>query len=230
MDDRRNILLVEDDKNLAFVVKDNLLDRGYNVYHANDGEQAIAEFKEKQVDLILLDIMLPTLDGFAVAEAIREQDTKTPIIFLTAKDFKDDKIKGFRLGADDYVTKPFVLEELLLRIEAIFRRTNVVEDELDERIKIGKFVFEPSSLSLQLGEEIATLTKKEAALLSELIKNKDKVVERSQLLKKVWGKDGYFVGRSMDVYMTKVRKYLKDDPNLEIINIHGVGFKLVENE
>lgn len=230
MTDRKNILLVEDDKNLAFVVKDNLLDRGYNVYHAEDGEQALAEFKEKQVDLILLDIMLPKLDGFAVAETIREMDGQTPIIFLTAKDFKEDKIKGFRLGADDYVTKPFVLEELLLRIEAIIRRTNAVEETQDEKISIGKFVFEPASLTLQMGSEISTMTKKEAALLAELVKNKDKVVERSQLLKKVWGKDGYFVGRSMDVYMTKVRKYLKDDPNLEIINIHGVGFKLVENE
>lgn len=230
MSDRKNILLVEDDTNLAFVVKDNLLDNGYNVHHAADGEQAIAEFKEKQVDLILLDIMLPKLDGFAVAEAIRENNQKIPIIFLTAKDFKEDKIKGFRLGADDYVTKPFVLEELLLRIEAVIRRTQVVDEVMDDKINLGKFTFEPSSLTLFLENKSYTLTKKESALLCELVKHKDKVVERSQLLKKVWGKDGYFVGRSMDVYMTKVRKHLKQDPNIEIINIHGVGFKLVVHE
>ncbi len=230
MSERKNILLVEDDANLAFVVKDNLLDHGYSVHHAADGEQAIVEFKEKHVDLILLDIMLPKLDGFSVAEAIREHDQKIPIIFLTAKNFKEDKIKGFRLGADDYVTKPFVLEELLLRIDAVIRRTKVTEVQMDDKINLGEFIFEPSSLTLFLGDESYTLTKKESALLSELVKHKDKVVERSQLLKKVWGKDGYFVGRSMDVYMTKVRKHLKQDPNIEIKNIHGVGFKLVVHE
>lgn len=230
MSERKNILLVEDDKNLAFVVQDNLLDAGYHVHHADDGEKALDLFKTHPIDLILLDVMLPKLDGFGVAASIREKNQQTPIIFLTAKDFKEDKIKGFRLGADDYVTKPFVLEELLLRIEAIIRRTQTVEEEEASTMQIGQFTFEPSSLSLELNGETSTLTKKEAALLKELAKNKDKVVERSQLLKKVWGKDGYFVGRSMDVYMTKVRKYLKADAAIEIVNIHGVGFKLVVHD
>jgi DNA-binding response OmpR family regulator len=229
MNQRKNILLVEDDKNLAFVVKDNLLDREYNVHHAADGLQAIELFKEMPIDLVLLDIMLPKMDGFAVAEAIRNQDKKTPIIFLTAKDFKDDKIKGFRLGADDYVTKPFVLEELLLRIEAIIRRTAVEEVIQEGPITLGMYTFDPASLLIQNGKAANKMTKKEAALLNVLIQHKNAVVDRSTLLKKVWGRDGYFVGRSMDVYMTKVRKYISDDPNLEIINIHGVGFKLVEN-
>lgn len=229
MNNRKNILLVEDDSNLAFVVKDNLLDNGYNVHHAADGEQAVELFKEMPIDLVLLDVMLPKLDGFGVAEQIRNKDQKTPIIFLTAKDFKEDKIRGFRLGADDYVTKPFVLEELLLRIEAIIRRTTEEDTDQDKQLTIGKFTFEPASLTLTDGENKSTLTKKEAALLNVLIQHKNSVVERSTLLKKVWGKDGYFVGRSMDVYMTKVRKYIKDDPSLEIVNIHGVGFKLVEN-
>lgn len=227
MKDRKHILLVEDDQNLAFVVKDNLSDRGFHVIHASDGDAAVARFREDRVDLVLLDIMLPKQDGFAVAEAIREDDKQTPIIFLTAKDFKEDRIKGFRLGADDYVTKPFELEELMLRIEAILRRT---ADELpgDGRIAFGKFHFEPASLTLEIDGEAISMTKKEAALLSELVKHKDQVVERSKLLKKVWGKDGYFVGRSMDVYMSKIRKYLKADPSIEIVNIHGVGFKLEE--
>jgi len=229
MNQRKNILLVEDDKNLAFVVKDNLLDRDYNVHHAADGQQALDLFQEMPIDLILLDVMLPKIDGFAVAEAIRNKDQKTPIIFLTAKDFKEDKIRGFKLGADDYVTKPFVLEELLLRIEAIIRRTAVEEVEQDGPLKIGIFTFDPASLLIQNGNSSTKMTKKEAALLNVLIQHKNSVVDRSTLLKKVWGRDGYFVGRSMDVYMTKVRKYISDDPNLEIINIHGVGFKLVEN-
>ena len=200
------------------------------MHHAAVGEQAVALFQEMPIDLVLLDVMLPKLDGFGVAENIRNNDQKTPIIFLTAKDFKEDKIRGFRLGADDYVTKPFVLEELLLRIEAIIRRTSEDEVDEDEKLKIGKFTFEPASLTLTDGNETNTLTKKEAALLNVLIKHKNTVVERSTLLKKVWGKDGYFVGRSMDVYMKKVRKYIKDDASLEIVNIHGVGFKLVENQ
>ncbi len=230
MNSRKNILLVEDDANLAFVIKDNLLDNHYNVFHVDDGEKAIVSFAENHIDIILLDIMLPIKDGFEVAEHIREKDTKTPIIFLTAKDFKKDRIKGFRLGADDYITKPFVLEELLLRIQAVLRRTSEPEIQGDHQIKLGKFLFEPASLTLKLDGKVSTMTKKEAALLYELAKNKNKVVERSNLLKKVWGKDGYFVGRSMDVYMTKVRKHLKDDPDIEIANIHGVGFKLIVNE
>ena len=226
MIDRKQILLVEDDNNLAFVVKDNLLDEGYNVLHVSDGEEAINKFKEERVDLVLLDIMLPKQDGFSVAQTIRSTDKQTPIIFLTAKDFKEDRIKGFRLGADDYVTKPFELEELLLRIEAVLRRTADEAITEETRFVFGQFEFEPASLSLSIGDEQFTMTKKEAALLMELVKNEGKVVERSQLLKKVWGKDGYFVGRSMDVYMSKIRKYLKADPGLEVINIHGVGFKL----
>jgi len=230
MTERKRILLVEDDTNLAFVVKDNLLDNGYDVVHVVDGESAVESFNTERIDLILLDIMLPKQDGFAVAEQVRMNDKTTPIIFLTAKDFKDDRIRGFKLGADDYVTKPFVLEELLLRIEAILRRTAEPESATESSYSFGKFEFEPSSLTLKFGKQESQLTKKEAALLTELVRNMDKVVERSQLLKKVWGKDGYFVGRSMDVYMTKIRKYLKEDPTIEITNIHGVGFKLTTNK
>lgn len=226
MSDKKNILLVEDDQNLAFVVKDNLTEAGYKVIHAADGDLAVQAYDEHRLDLILLDIMLPKQDGFAVASYIREKNKQTPIIFLTAKDFKDDRIKGFQLGADDYVTKPFVLEELMLRIEAILRRTTE-EEEKDVTYHFGAFTFDPRSLELTHGETTSTLTKKEGALLSELVKHRDKVVDRSDLLKKVWGKDGYFVGRSMDVYMSKIRKYLKEDEHIEIVNIHGVGFKLV---
>ena len=229
MSDKKQILLVEDDQNLAFVVKDNLIEAGYKVIHAPDGDAAVNAFDEHRLDLILLDIMLPKRDGFSVATHIREKDKQTPIIFLTAKDFKDDRIKGFQLGADDYVTKPFVLEELLLRIEAILRRTSE-EETLEVTYTFGGFLFDPRSLELKIGDQASTLTKKEGALLTELVKNRDKVVDRSDLLKKVWGKDGYFVGRSMDVYMSKIRKYLKEDERIEIVNIHGVGFKLVVHE
>lgn len=228
MNDRKRILLVEDDENLAFVIKDNLLDRGYEVLHAADGALAVSRFDEERVDLVLLDIMLPKQDGFSVAGHIRQKDRNTPIIFLTAKDFKDDRLRGFQLGADDYVTKPFILEELIYRIEAVLRRTAEPETEGEETLYFGKFQFEPATLSLRIDSREFTMTRKEAALLQELVRNKDRVVERSILLKKVWGKDGYFVGRSMDVYMTKIRKYLREDPDVEIVNIHGVGFKLTD--
>lgn len=222
---KTKILLVEDDKNLGYVIKDNLEVAGYEVMLCEDGEKGFENFRKSNYDLCLLDVMLPKKDGFALAELIRRQDQQVPILFLTAKSMKEDKIAGFKAGGDDYITKPFSIEELLLRIEVFLKRTKK-SVSTQNVFEIGEYSFDYPNLQLTRKSKKILLTQKEADVLRMLCLNKDKVLKREEILKSVWGNDDYFLGRSMDVFITKLRKYLKDDKNLEIVNIHGVGFKL----
>ncbi|MFN8237589.1 MAG: response regulator transcription factor [Chitinophagales bacterium] len=220
------ILLVEDDPNLGFIIKDNLTDKGYQVTHCVNGLDAERIIYKEKFDLYLLDVMMPKKDGFTLAQEIREKKDETPIIFLTAREMQEDKLKGFTVGGDDYITKPFNFDELVMRMEAILKRTKSSEPEQKE-FAIGKYILKVDELKLFRGAEVTSLTKKEAALLEYLAKFVNQPVKREDMLVKIWKDDSYFAGRSMDVYITKLRKYLKDDPNLEIQNVHGVGFKLM---
>lgn len=222
------ILLAEDDLNLGFVIKDLLEDEGYDVKLCGDGVAALQAYNEKPYDLCLLDVMMPLKDGFTVAENIRKVDPDTPIIFLTAKSLTEDKVRGLGLGADDYITKPFENEEFLLRIENVLRRTGRRKQRAEPDVfELGNFTLDSKNLTLTSpGGSEQKLTAKEAKILRMLCLNRNAVVERDILLNSIWGKDDYFTGRSMDVFITKLRKYLKDDPRVKIQNIHGVGFKL----
>lgn len=222
------ILLAEDDVNLGFVIKDLLEDEGYDVKLCTDGVLALQTFHEEPFDLCLLDVMMPHKDGFSVAESIRKTDPEMPIIFLTAKGMTEDKVRGLSLGADDYITKPFENAEFLLRIENVLRRTGKRQHRKDpDEFVIGKFILDSKNLTLTgPGGTLKKLTAKEAKILRLLCLNANNVVERDVLLNSVWGKDDYFTGRSMDVFITKLRKYLKDDETVKIQNVHGVGFKL----
>jgi DNA-binding response OmpR family regulator len=226
------ILLVEDDKNLGFVITDFLGISGYKVQHAEDGIAGLETFRNGKFDLCILDIMMPFKDGFTLAEEIRLIDKNVPIIFLTAKTMKEDKIRGFKLGADDYITKPFSTEELSLRIEAIIRRTRQSLIATDQGIifQIGKYTFNYSNqVLIGFGHE-RRLTKKEAEVLRLLCININKILRREIALKMIWGEDDYFMGRSMDVYITKLRKFLENDPSVNITNIHRTGFMLETKE
>lgn len=226
------ILLVEDDENLGFILKDFLELQSYTVIWQKDGEAGFQAFKSSYVDLCILDVMMPIKDGFTLAKEIREINEKVPIVFLSAKDMNEDKIQGFKIGADDYITKPFSTEELILRIEAILKRvqTDVEMPKLLENISIGKYTFDYSNQTLTIGEKKKHLTKKETEVLNLLCVNKNRLVKREFALKQIWGGDDYFMGRSMDVYITKLRKYIDDDPNVTIQNIHGSGFKIEVKE
>jgi DNA-binding response OmpR family regulator len=225
---KANILLVEDDRNLGTVIHDYLEMSDYKVMLAKNGQEGLDEFKQGSYSLVLLDLMLPLLDGFSVAEEIRKTDCETPIIFMTAKSLKEDRIKGFKLGADDYITKPFSTEELKLRISAVLKRTQAKNDLVRENIvfTIGHHTFNYTSHLLISGENERRLTKREAELLNLLCLNMNKILRRDIALKTIWGEDDYFMGRSMDVYITKLRKMLCTDPDVSIVNIHNTGFKL----
>ncbi|MAX79431.1 MAG: DNA-binding response regulator [Crocinitomicaceae bacterium] len=223
-----SILLVEDDESLGFVTKDNLEDRGFHVIWAKDGQEGYEAFHRNKFDICILDVMLPKKDGFSLGKDIRANDGEMPLFFLTAKALQDDKIEGLSIGADDYITKPFSIDELTLRIENILKRTKFKEDQ--ERSKdiytIGSFTLDHKNLRLSRNGEEQKLTKKEADLLRLLCMHQGEVLERDTALRIVWGDDDYFLGRSMDVFITKLRKYLKPDPGIKINNVHGVGFKL----
>ena len=226
---KNNILLAEDDPNLGTVLKDSLEMENNYVELYSDGEQAWKAFNKDDFDICILDVMMPLKDGFTLAKEIKKVAPQMPIIFLTAKSMKEDKLEGFKLGADDYITKPFSFEELQLRIDAVMRRVNsamLPSDQQDE-FTIGNYTYIDNERSLKLGDTITKLTTKEAELLKLLAHNINKIVDRDVALKSIWGNDNYFTGRSMDVYITKLRKYLKDDEQLEIVNIHGQGFKLI---
>lgn len=221
------ILLVEDDLNLGFVIKDSLEYKGYKVSLHTNGQSAFQAVFSDTFDICLLDVMLPKKDGFTLAEEIRKEGNDVPIIFLTAKAMEEDRIKGFKAGADDYITKPFNMEEFVLRLEAVLKRCKIVSNKPEEvEFQIGKFIFNYANLSLKSETTIQTLTTKEAGILRLLCLHKNEVVKRETVLKIVWGTDDYFLGRSMDVFITKLRKYLKDDPSIKITNVHGVGFSL----
>ncbi len=229
---KTSILLVEDDKNLGFVIKDSLEIAGYSVVLREDGEVGLEAFSQGIFDLIILDIMLPLKDGFTVAEEIRKKNAVVPIIFLTAKNMDQDKIRGFKIGADDYMTKPFSIEELKLRIEAILKRTSYAFLSNDNIMifAIGKFTFDYNNQVLKSAAGIRKLTRKESELLRLLCMNMNKLLPRELALKTIWGEDDYFMGRSMDVYITKLRKFLAEDAMVSIINVHRTGFKLMVGE
>lgn len=225
MNYKAKVLLAEDDAALGFVIKDSLEEAGYDVVLCADGQTAIERFNKNEFDICLLDVMMPHKDGFEVAKKIRQQTDMVPILFLTAKSLEEDKIKGFQTGADDYVTKPFSMTELLLRMDVFLRRTKKMYSEQVEDYQIGNLTFSFASLSISSPEGTSTLTQKEAELLLFLCQHPNKVLKREEVLLNVWGKDDYFLGRSMDVFITKVRKHFKADPNVVLETIHGVGFR-----
>ncbi|MCB0762219.1 MAG: response regulator transcription factor [Flavobacteriales bacterium] len=225
------ILLCEDDPNLGSLLTEYLNAKGFETTLATDGAEGLKFFKRQPFEFLILDVMMPVKDGFTLAEEIRQLDRHVPILFLTAKSMKEDTLKGFKVGADDYMTKPFSMEELLVRINAILRRSAAIPEQGEEEVnfQIGKFDFDYNSQKLSLSGEESKLTTKENELLYLLCKHKNGLLERDYALKAIWGDDNYFNGRSMDVYIAKLRKHLKDDPKVEIINVHGRGFKLLAN-
>lgn len=225
------ILLVEDETNLGNLLKEYLKVKGYETVLCTDGQQGFDTFAKHKFDLCIFDIMLPLKDGFTLAKEIRQADKHIPIIFLTAKSLPDDKIEGFKSGADDYLTKPFNMEELLFRVKAILKRSSSVPGVNDEEgnFVIGNFTFDPTKQLLKSDTDERKLTSKESELLRLLCLNMNKTMDRNFALKTIWRDDSYFNARSMDVYITKLRKYLKADPRIEILNVHGKGFKLLVN-
>jgi DNA-binding response OmpR family regulator len=224
---KKKIMLVEDDPSLGFVIKDNLQQHGFDVTLCADGDSGVRTFRENVFNLCILDVMLPKKDGFSVAQDIRSVNSDIPILFLTAKSMTEDKLKGFGTGADDYITKPFNFDELLCRIEVFLRRSSNEPAVSDEKIfSIGQFEFDYGNLTLKNNHGQKTLTQKEAEILKLLHLHRGRVLKREEILNHIWGDDDYFMGRSMDVFISKLRKYLKDDPAIQIVNYHGVGFKL----
>lgn len=223
------ILLVEDDKNAAYLLSENLKLSGYSITLAIDGVQAYHKFCNDSFDLCILDIMLPEKDGLSLAKDIRTTDESVPIIFLTARTLSADKIEGFKVGGDDYITKPFNIDELLWRIKAVLKRRNFNVSHSEIQVyEFGKFSFNYIDRTLAISDKTHNLSTKEADLIKVFVEHKGKVLSRSTIMKTVWGKDDYFVSKSMDVYLTKIRKYLTEDNSIEIVNIHGHGYKFIE--
>lgn len=229
-DEKLHILLCEDDENLGMLLREYLQAKGLVTDLMTDGEKGLNAFKKAKYDLCVLDVMMPKKDGFALAQDIRAMNTEVPIIFLTAKNLKEDILHGFKLGADDYITKPFSMEELLFRIEAIIRRVNGKKSKEVSAYQIGKFLFDTPKQILSIGDKQTKLTTKECDLLTLLCNHKNQVLERNYALMTIWEENTYFNARSMDVYITKLRKLLKDDASVQIMNIHGKGYKLVVPE
>lgn len=224
------VLLAEDDENLGKLLNTFLDAKGYSTTLVDTGRKAVERAGQEVYDFIILDVMMPEMDGFEAAAEIRSWNREVPILFLTAKSLKEDKLKGFNLGADDYLTKPFSMEELLARLQAIMRRTKVTKPEEARIEKIGDSEFDVTTRVLKINDKEVTLTTKEAQLLNMLIKSQDDHLDRQVALRAVWGDDNYFNGRSMDVYITKLRKILKDDEKIQILNVHGKGFRLIVNQ
>ncbi|MCH2223692.1 MAG: response regulator transcription factor [Crocinitomicaceae bacterium] len=230
MENNTSILLAEDDLNLGQLLQTYLTSKGFKVSLAQNGKIAFNKFNQGTFDFCIFDVMMPEMDGFTLAKEIRQIDKKVPILFLTAKSMKEDKLEGFSIGADDYLTKPFSMEELLARMTAILRRIETKEVDVNTEKTIGKIKYEPELRLLHLEKETKKLTTKENQLLSLLVKNKNDILDRNATLRAIWGDDNYFNGRSMDVYIAKLRKALKEDPTIQIMNIHGKGFKLIVSE
>ena len=226
-DEKVKILLCEDDENLGMLLREYLQTKGYDADLQPDGEAGYKAFTRGKYDLCVLDVMMPKKDGFALAADIRSINTDVPIIFLTAKSMKEDILQGFKLGADDYLSKPFSMEELLSRIESILRRVRGKKVKDVVVFNIGAFIFDAQKQTLAFDGETKKLTTKESELLRLLASNANNILERNYALKSIWEDDNYFNARSMDVYITKLRKLLKDDPNVAIIDIHGKGYKLI---
>jgi len=227
MDEQTKIFFCEDDENLGMLLREYLQVKGYAADLFSDGEAGFKGFVKEKYDICILDVMMPKKDGFTLAQEIRSLNPEIPIIFLTAKTMKEDILEGFKIGGDDYMTKPFSMEELLLRIEAILRRVKGKKLKDVPVYKLGSFTFDTQKQTLAMADRITKLTTKECELLSLLCSHANEVLERNYALKTIWVDDNYFNARSMDVYITKLRKLLKDDPNIEIINIHGKGYKLI---
>jgi len=228
--DKYKLLLAEDDENLGKLLNTFLEAKGYKTELVDTGKKAVERAAQNKYDFIILDVMMPEMDGFEAATEIRSWNKDVPILFLTAKSLKEDKLKGFNIGADDYLTKPFSMEELLARLQAILKRTQGTKPEESRNETLGDSVFDLTTRMLTIGGNDVQLTTKEAHLLNMLIKSKDDHLDRQVALRAVWGDDNYFNGRSMDVYITKLRKILKDDPKIQIMNVHGKGFKLIVNQ
>ena len=230
MEDKLKILLCEDDENLGMLLREYLQAKGYAATLCPDGEVGYREFLKTKFDICVLDVMMPKKDGFTLAQEIRQANTEIPIIFLTAKTLKEDILEGFKIGADDYITKPFSMEELVFRIEAILRRVRGKKTKESTMYTIGRFTFDTQKQLLTLDnnpEKATKLTTKENELLALLCAHSNEILQRDYALKTIWIDDNYFNARSMDVYITKLRKHLKPDPQIEIINIHGKGYKLI---
>ncbi len=227
MEETLKVLLCEDDENLGMLLREYLQAKGYNTMLATDGEAGYKEFLRDKYDICVLDVMMPKKDGFTLAAEIRQASTEVPIIFLTAKTLKEDILDGFRLGADDYITKPFSMEELVFRMEAILRRVRGKKSKESVIYTIGNFTFDTQKQLLTIGNKSTKLTTKENELLTLLCAHSNEILQRDYALKNIWIDDNYFNARSMDVYITKLRKHLKADPQIEIINIHGKGYKLI---
>lgn len=221
------ILLCEDDESLGMLLREYLQAKGYDAELYPDGEAGLKAFVKGTYDMCVLDVMMPKMDGFALAQEIRQSNQEIPIIFLTAKNLKDDILEGFKIGADDYITKPFSMEELVLRMEAILRRVHGKQTKNVAVYRIGKFIFDTKRQTLTLGDTQTKLTTKESELLILLCAHANEVLQRELALKTIWIDDNYFNARSMDVYITKLRKHLKDDPDIEINNVHGKGYRLI---
>ena len=217
------ILYAEDDETLAFLTKDNL-EQNYEVTHCSDGEMALETFKNDSFDVCVFDIMMPKMDGFELAEAVRKLNSDVPILFLSAKTLKEDRIKGLRIGADDYLVKPFSIEELLLKIEIFLKRTNKNTVVENKNYAVGKYQFDSKNFLVFNADEKITLTQRESDLLKFFIENKNVVLKREQILKSLWGEDDYFMGRSLDVFISRLRKILANEAGISIENLHGIGF------
>lgn len=220
------ILLVEDDPTLGYVIKDGLVHKGYDVTLCKDGEQGQTFFQQQLFDLCIFDVMMPKKDGFTLAKEIRDKNAQVPILFVTAKTMLEDKMEGFKAGGDDYILKPFSMEELVMRIEVFLRRSKNNGVAENGTFQLGSFKFDARNFKLNHPSGEKVLTPKEAEVLKLLCVHKDRVLKREEILTTVWGDDDYFMGRSLDVFISKLRKYLKEDSNVEIVNYHGVGFKL----
>jgi two-component system response regulator VicR len=228
----QKVLLLEDDPNLGLILQEHLEMQGFGVRLCMNGEDGLAEYHREKYDLMLVDVMMPKMDGFTFVRKVRAKDQDIPIIFLTAKSLKEDKIEGFKIGCDDYLTKPFSMEELLLRIQAVLKRSRATAsaDDLPAKFKIGCYTFDYNIQLLKNKESEYKLTPRESDLLRLLCLHMNRTLERNQALKKIWGDESYFSGRSMDVFISRLRKYLKDDPRIEIMGIHGKGFRLIVNK
>jgi len=229
---KTKIMLAEDDTNFGMVLKDYLSINEFDVHLYRDGKQALDKFEKGKFDLCILDVMMPIMDGFTLAEKIKEQDTNVPLIFLTAKSMKIDMVRGFRIGADDYITKPFDSEILMLKIKALLNRSETITKTINEQVtfKIGAFNFNSRLRTIEGFGKEQKLSPKEAALLAMLCVYMNDILPREIALRKIWDDDNYFTARSMDVFITKIRKYLKDDANVELLNVHGNGYRLVVKE
>ena len=230
MEEKIKMLLCEDDENLGMLLREYLEAKGYTTTLCPDGEAGFREFSKNKFDIAVLDVMMPKKDGFTLAQEIRQSNADHPIIFLTAKILKEDILEGFKLGADDYITKPFSMEELVFRVEAILRRVRGKKNKESTLYHIGRFTFDTQKQLLTIDDKQTKLTTKENELLSLLCSHANDILQRDFALKTIWIDDNYFNARSMDVYITKLRKHLKEDPQIEIINIHGKGYKLIAPE